>query len=83
MEHKKRRGGKLSISQRDYEKEPMAAILAMIGFLPYRVEYLPLEYRFELIGTSPLFGELKDGDMIPDYNLVWDSDSRTVSVRCA
>lgn len=72
----KNRKGKFIIDGKLYddEAENVQKALSCIGFLPYRVEYLALEDKFELIGCAVDFNDLKEGLLIPEYILTIEVD---------
>lgn len=66
---KERRFGKFYVSENFTEDADLFAILQEMKFIPYRVEYLAYELRFEYIGYSPLFEPLKELEATPFYNI--------------
>ena len=77
--------GKIHITVDLVESDPeqAAKVLAMLDFVPLRVECMWQYRRFEYVGLSPKFPELKEGLMVPTYIITVnvDGDGEITSVR--
>lgn len=62
------RSGKFYVTRAMVEGVNFPDFLAMIRFVPFRVECL-FPDRFEYAGESPLFDELKEGEVVPEYQI--------------
>lgn len=64
--------------------DEMVKILALMSFVPFRVEcmYYPPEFKYE--GYSTLFREVKEGEMMPEYTIIidnkYDEETKTSSI---
>jgi len=82
-----RRIGKFYVPQHMYQNhlDNMQKFFIMIGFVPFRVEFLAYMDVFEMIGHSPLFEVSKDGEYVTEYHvfpeLNEDNEMISVSVR--
>ncbi len=65
-----KRLGKFYISKAAVEEKETPDILARMGFVPWRVEFLAHRNNFEYIGTSKLFDEHKIGYTVPEYQII-------------
>lgn len=81
---KQRRFGKFFIANECFD-EQIAAVLWALKFVPTRIEHLYHEAQFECIGYSPMFRELSEGEILPEYSLeisfFGDEASVTVTER--
>ena len=77
-----RRIGKFYVPISMTRQENFASILAKMRFVPLRVECLYYAGKFEYIGTSPLFDEVEQATMTPEYTVTVneENDDMTVSV---
>ena len=62
-----------------------ADALAMMRFIPVRVEYTPWDGKVEFIGVSKLFDELMEGEIVPLYaiDMTADSDGVLLNVKAS
>jgi len=67
----KRRFGKIYFSFEQVEKHSgdVSLILSQIEFVPVKVEALWHMMHFEYIGISPMFDEINEGDITPEYTI--------------
>lgn len=79
---KNRRLGKFYVADYWINKPPKGKefhrVLALLDFIPLRVEHMFESQSFEYTGTSSHFSELKVGEMIPLYKLDVMSDKSGV-----
>ena len=75
------RRGSITISDSLYRNNALevAAALAAIKFLPCRVEHLWDTGCFELIGWSPEFSEVREGEKGIEYIFKFDVDDGSVT----
>lgn len=68
----KRRYGRFTVQAHMVEDHPeeFARILWEMKFVPMRVERIYSNYGFDYIGYSPMFAEVPEGMVCPDYELV-------------
>ena len=66
--------GTLQLPVIPVESGVFGEVLAKINFTPVRVECIHMAGYYEMIGISPLFPELKEGDMAPLYTLKINRD---------
>jgi len=53
-------------------------LLKDLQLLPIKIEYHILENRYEIIGTSPYFNVVKEGETIPVYDIIIDPDKARI-----
>jgi len=74
----------VTLSVIETTEDEFRGILALLGFIPTRVEALYHEGAFEYIGISPLFDEVETGCLIPTYLIIIhkdDEDTLSVTVE--
>ena len=79
----KRRIGRFKIKNDIVYSEDAQEIFKQLGFVPLRCESMYNDC-FEYIGISPLFHEVIQGDIAPNYDIVIDcidAHEITVSVK--
>lgn len=64
-----RRLGKFYMPTKLIMEGDASEIFSYMGFVPFRTEHLAYEDRFQYIGTSHIFEPLKEGQMVPEYEL--------------
>ena len=77
-----KRYGRFTVTQEVVEKNPeeWAAILAEMQFVPLRVERMYDNYGFDCIGYSPLFDEVEEGMIPPEYRInVTRTDTKSLA----
>lgn len=74
--------GKFYIDRRfvHEETEQVAKVLAILGFVPLRVECFFIEDKLEYQGISSKFDELPFGMIVPEYTLEITRDEETGDV---
>jgi hypothetical protein len=74
--------GKIILSNAIIENEDLVEVFYKMKLIPYRVEHLWHESAFEYGGYSPLFDELKEGEVIPEYQIEINTENGlTVTVK--
>lgn len=70
------RFGRFNVDTHIVEDHPeeFAGVLAQMSFVPMKVERTYSNWSFEYIGWSPMFAEVEQGMMCPDYKLVLEKD---------
>ena len=70
------RYGRFTVTTHLIEDHPeeFSAILAQMQFIPMKVERLYSNYGFEYIGYSPMFEEIAEGMICPEYEMVLEKD---------
>ena len=81
-----RRIGRFYVSVKMVEDEPasLAQILTYLAFVPLRVECLWAGRQFEYIGISPMFKDMPEGTVTPEYDLTIhtnEGELETVGVK--
>ena len=77
-----KRYGKFTVTQEVVENNPeeWARTLAEMQFVPLRVERMYSNYGFEYIGYSPLFDEVEEGMIPPEYRInLTRTDTRSLT----
>ena len=70
----KKRLGKFYVSTELVMTGDVLPVLTSMQFIPTRVEHLYHMGKFEYIGMSPIFPELGEGFMIPEYDVQLSKD---------
>lgn len=65
-----KRLGKFYVSRDAISEPDTPKILALMEFVPWRVELLAYRKDFEMIGTSKIFPEHNFGYTVPEYQIV-------------
>lgn len=78
---KKERLGKLYVDAKIIESKEFANALALLKFVPVRVEMLWYINRFEYIGYSELFKPLRRGAITPTYEIEYSDNHITVHLK--
>lgn len=68
------RHGLLNFQIRDVESGIAGHVLAFIKFAPIRVECIHYKGYYEMIGISPIFPEIDEGCVSPNYDLLIKTD---------
>jgi len=78
--------GKLTVTDSAMKLEDISEVFHKIKFVPYRIvryhaEHLCHLSALEYIGYSPLFDELKEDEVIPEYNIMFTEHGQEVHVE--
>lgn len=72
--------GKFYVTGSLVENGELWRVLSLMEFVPTRAEYLWANDAFEYIGMSPMFEEVKEGQIIPEYVVGLNQFDNKVSV---
>lgn len=61
------------------DQNEIGQVLAFMGFIPTRVEFLHYRDQFEMIGISPMFEDISIGKQIPEYTIITHVDGGKVT----
>lgn len=75
-----KRIGKFYVRFDDLESGRIGPVLAKMLFVPYRVESILYANRVEFIGTSPLFREVTENLITPEYEIVVNDLAEEITV---
>jgi len=65
-----RRIGKFQMDEELMRGDSAQKIFGVMAFVPYRVEFLAYNFRFECIGVSHIFEPFQEGLLVPEYEIV-------------
>lgn len=66
----KKRIGKFKVSDALIDRPEFIEVLKQLEFVPYEVQQPTNGIHFEYAGTSPRFGLIEEGSIIPEYNII-------------
>jgi len=74
--------GKFYLSDHFIRKNPekVAHALGIINFIPFRVEHLYCSGKFLMEGLSDKFEEIKEGELVPFYDILINDLSGKITV---
>lgn len=61
--------GKFFVNGKFIKEGGAQEVFGIMAFVPYKVEYLVYEDKFEYIGVSHLFNPLEEGGKVPVYRI--------------
>ena len=66
-----RRLGRMNITSNIVDSDELAwDIMAQLAFMPWHVQYDPQREVVGMLGTSPMFDELPEGEAAPYYHVI-------------
>lgn len=65
----KRRLGKINILEAIVSGPDATEIFRQLGFVPWNCQHIESTKSFSMMGSSPLFAEMNDGEPAPEYEI--------------